>query len=180
MSSCELTRSEKDSMSPGLYTTNSLQFARSPPMDPSIGIMGSVYGGVPVDRIAMEDQLMLRTTVVSKCGRVSEKVANDEAMWAAARAADEKPLPPAGDNSIQTPLTQWLHRTKKACTPESTITNDRIADRSLLLHDPFTSVRLDQFYAIPVNSSQQMRDSFVQCRREGPSSSLMPAQGETL
>lgn len=160
-------------MAPTNYVMNPIQYGKPAPSEPSVGILANSFGAPSSRMIPTEDLLMLRTTTLSKCGRVPTRVREDELRAADKKARDDAKDLPRG-SSKETPVTQWLHRSRKACTPVSTITNQRIADRSILLLDPFTAVKNDQFFWIPGNTDLQMRDGFKQCDRKSYISGTNP------
>lgn len=157
-----MTLAERQSLKPGKYFMDRLPYSREQHLDPSYGLLADAFGHPKPTMIAAEDDLMLRTTSLSKCGRIPSRV--KEAEMKAKMSAHQKPLPRA-EVDKGTPMTQYLHRQHKACRPAYTITNDRIADPSILLRDPKTAVINPYYYWRPSDVSLEMRDEFKRCDR---------------
>jgi len=160
-----MTLSEHQAMMPGNYFVDRIPYAHEEHTDASYGILADAFGKPKPSMIAAEDDLMLRTTVLSKCGRVPNRVR--EVEMRAKMNARQEPLPRAAGNK-GTPLTEYMHRSCKACMPVPTITNDRIADPSILLRDPLTAVAHMHFYNVPSDTNFEARDAFKRCERLQP------------
>lgn len=152
-------------MLPGNYVMDTISSNLQAPIDASFGILANSFGRPASNLISTEDDLMNRTTVLSRCGRIPARVhaAEVEASLNAPSSARR-----GKEQQGQTPLTEYLTRARKACSPVPTITNDRIADPSILLRDPFTAVHQPQFYHRPTDIGLEMRDAFRKCERGTP------------
>lgn len=168
---CEdnMTTSERQSMLPGNYVMNTISNSRPVPIDASFGILANSFGAPAPSLISAEDDLMNRTIVLSRCGRVPARVhaAEVEASLNAQHSTSSSARR-STDQQGATPLTEYLTRSRKACSPVPTITNDRIADPSILLRDPHTAVLQPQFYHRPTDIGLEMRDAFRKCERSTP------------
>lgn len=162
-----MTISERQSILPGSYVMNPISNSRPTPIDASFGILANAFGSPAPSLIGVEDDLMNRTTVLSRCGRVPARVhaAEVEASLNAPQASSSQR---GKDQRGATPITEYLTRSRKACSSVSAITNDRITDPSILLRDPHTAVLQPQFYHRPADIGLEMRDAFRKCERSTP------------
>lgn len=154
----------------GLYATDEVFRPRKSHTDPSFGILANAFGGPLPSMIDTESDLMLRTTVLSRCGvrPATSKVTSAEVKK---HLQGEKmmPVPATSTNShYALPQTEYLHRAHKACTPVSRITMDRISDASILLVDPMASTHKSEFYMRPMDVATTMKDAFRRCERAQP------------
>ena len=156
-----MTRAERQSTKPGAYVLDRVPYRLDAHVDPERGLLADAFGGPDARHIATEDALMRRLTPVSKCGQVSQRVQEAELR------ASMQPQPPVRVVAKGTPSTEYMHRARKACTRTPTITNDRIADPTILLRDPHTATNMCAFYTRPVDVGMNRRAAFVRCDRSG-------------
>jgi hypothetical protein len=107
------TRAEKQSIAPSKYVLSGLPNMRKKHTDGSMGIMADSFGAPAPELLGVEDALMLRTTVISKCGR-TERVLTPQELH---KLRKIEPLPPAPADNEAVPRTQYLHRVHRACQP---------------------------------------------------------------
>lgn len=162
-----MTRAERQSTRPGSYVLDRVPYRLDAHVDPERGLLADAFGGPGARNIPTEDALMQRLTPISKCGQVPQRVQEAD-LRAAMRTASEQQTP-VRVVATGTPITEYMHRARKACTRTPTITNERIADPSILLRDPQIATGMCEFYARPVDVSMNMRDAFVQCSRTNAS-----------
>lgn len=159
-----MTRAERQSTKPGSYVLDRVPYRLDAHVDPERGLLADAFGGPGARDIPTEDALMRRLTPVSKCGQVPQRVQEAELRASMKAASEQRPVRVVAKG---TPSTEYLHRARKACTRTPTITNDRIADPSILLRDPHTATNMRAFYERPVDVGMNMRDAFVRCDRSG-------------
>ncbi|KAJ1631359.1 ribonucleotide reductase [Pavlovales sp. CCMP2436] len=130
-----MTVSEVQSTRVGNYSMDRINYSHERHIDAQFGQLANAFGTPGPSMIASEDDLMLRTVVLSKCGRISDRVR--EAEVRDAMRVEEPMLIPT---QRETPLTSYLNHSRKACTAVDSIANDRISDPSILLRDPHSAV----------------------------------------
>lgn len=158
-----MTRAERQSTKPGSYVLDRVPYRLDAHVDPERGLLADAFGGPSARNIPTEDALMQRLTPISKCGQVPQRVQEAELRASMKAASEQTPVRVVAKG---TPSTEYMHRARKACTRTSTITSDRIADPSILFHDPLLATNSREFYARPVDVGMNMRDAFTRCDRK--------------
>lgn len=160
---------ERASTAVGTYSIDpAVRVQLEVPSDPQFGVTADRFGAPRVDRIEVEDELQLRTEVLTREGLVAarhrfEAEAEIRRRAAAGRASEASTaaLPLA---SVFSPNPFAVQRASKSCLPTPTHGVDRLLPPP---RDPFAGLRADDEIGVrlPVDTGRDARDATVPCMR---------------